>query len=405
MIPSSPPSRSGHALRGILYLIVVLGLAAGVGLMLDGRSGDGLLPDLPGLGSGGPRRGYGDTVIRYADRDYDGAAWVERREAAALRAMMTGKRKRIGTLKFITGLDRDNMWIVDGIGNLFRLRDGHWSYLAPLSQRMRVAAARILADGGIALGGLPARKQPGFAIWRESGKQTFQTGRMGILRSGHIFTLADDYLQFFTVAGAQNSGTNAFQYVGGQFRKLRPDKDRAWFVHSEGNVPIRDMSLPFIRHTATFQSPSRVWGFWQWRNRAAVLRFENGTWFLVHRLTQGAGALRSVWFGEDDAGLFMIAAGPGGLVVSWAAGGAEVDQSVTITPQFTTSTDLIAVWGTDRNNYFVMDSSGTLWQRRDNTWRTLVRGLHDRDVIFTDAWVAPDGSVHAITRNSVYVLD
>ena len=85
--------------------------------------------------------------------------------------------------------------------------------------------------------------------------------------------------------------------------------------------------------------------------------------------------------------------------------GQTVDQSINANPQVPTSSDLIAVWGVDRRNFWVMDSSGTVWRRSDNTWAVVVRGLYDQDVEFRDVYVAPGGAVHAITKNSVFLLD
>lgn len=403
------PSLLRRILRGSAVVAVVLVVAAGIGLLLDRQEGTGSTPGLsrvPGLGQSGPRLGYADTVIRYAERSYEDAAWTERREAGALGALMTtGKGKRLGKLKVVTGLDRDNLWVVDALGNLFRLKDGQWSYKGPVTREgMKVLTARVTADGGVAVGG-QSRKKQGFAVWQEAGTQTFETTPGRKRDSAHIHVLADDYLQYFTAKSAAGGSTAAYRLVAGRMAKLRPDKDRAYFVHSQNNVPLKDLPLPYIRATATFESPSGAYGFWRKRDDGAVLRFENGTWILVDRLTRGVAAVRSVWFGEDGAGRFMIAVGAAGLVFSHPFGGPTVEQSVDATQQVPTTTDLTAVWGVDRNNFHVMDSSGTVWRRADNAWRIVVRGLYDQDVVFVDAYVSPDGAIHAITQDSVYVLD
>jgi hypothetical protein len=352
-----------------------------------------------------PRQGYADSTVRYAERSYEGSAWVELKAAAAISSMITSKKRvRLGPLAIVTGVDRDNLWVVDKVGNLFRLKDGHWSYKGPAVRGMRMLTARATADGGIVVGG-KWRKGEGLAIWRESGLQTFETARSGVLTSGHIHLLADDYINYFTVAGSANFGTYAYRLVSGQLEHIQPQKHRAFFVHTADNVPDEDLRIPYIRETATFASPAEAYGFWRYRDKGAVLRFQNGTWILIDELSRGVTNVRSIWFGKDDDGMFMIAAGLGGLVLSHPFGGKTIEQSVNTSLQVPTTADLIAVWGVDRNNFWVMDSSGTVWRWSDDTWRTVIRGLYDKDVIFRDAYVAPDGVVHAVTKNSIYRLE
>lgn len=349
--------------------------------------------------------GHAGSVIRYADRSYEGSAWVERKEAAAIRSMITSaKGAHVGKLAIVTGTDRDNLWVVDKIGNMFRLKDGHWSYNGPAARGMRVLTARAMADGGIVVGG-KSHKNHGLAIWRDSGLQTFETARSGVLVSGHIFLLADDYMQYFTIAGAANIGTHAYRVVSDRIQQLEPRKHPAFFIHTADNVPDKDMRLPYILATTTFASPGEAYGFWRHRDKGAVLRFQNGTWILIDRISRGVSDVRSAWFGEDQSGKFMIAAGIGGLVLAHPFGGKTVEQSVNTSLQVPTTADLIAVWGIARNNYWVMDTSGTVWRRSDDTWRPVIRGLYDQDILFRDAYVAPNGAIHAITDSSIYLLD
>lgn len=356
-------------------------------------------------GGGGPRIGYGDTVIRYAHRTYESAGWQELREAATLSSLAkNGKGDRIGALKRITGLDRDNFWIVDAMGNMFRRKDGHWRYERAIAGGMKALTARVTANGGVIVGGWPSDR--GLAIWQEDRTRTFETARGGVLKSGHIHILADDYVHFFTVAGAANAGTYAFRLVSDRMQHVTPEIDLTFFVHSANNVPNKGISLPHIIATATFASPTEAYGFWKFRDKGAVLRFLNGTWVLIDEIERGVAPVRSVRFGEDDEGTFIIAAGSGGHVLIHPFGAQTIVQSVNADPKAPTNTDLIAVWGVDRRNFWVMDSSGTIWQRADNhTWAVVIRGLYDADVHFIDAYVAPDGAVHAITKNSVYLLD
>ena len=52
-----------------------------------------------------------------------------------------------------------------------------------------------------------------------------------------------------------------------------------------------------------------------------------------------------------------------------------------------------------------MDKNGTVWERSENQWRTVVRGMYREDIEFRDAWVSPDGTVIAITEDAVYRLE
>lgn len=391
MHQSSANKLPGFPVRWIVLPVALVIVAVGLWFFLSHK--------------GGPILGYAGSVVRYADRNYESSAWVERREAAAISSMVTTEKGvRLGKLAVVTGLDRDNLWVVDKVGNLFRLKDGHWSYNGPIARGMVVVTARATADGGVVVGGMP-RKGQGLAIWRDTGLQTFDTARSGVLADGHIHVLADDYINYFTIAGAGNAGTNAYQVVSGRMEQIQPQKNRAFFVQTSDNVPDKDLILPYIRATATFKPLTEAYGFWQFRDKGAVLRFQNGTWYVIDKLSRGVAEVRSIWFGEDADGKFMIAAGLGGLVLSHPFGGATVDQSVNTNMQVPTSAALIAAWGIDRNTFWVMDSSGTVWRRSDNIWQMVIRGLYDRDVIFRDAYVDPIGVVTAITDNSIYVLD
>jgi hypothetical protein len=67
--------------------------------------------------------------------------------------------------------------------------------------------------------------------------------------------------------------------------------------------------------------------------------------------------------------------------------------------------DLISIWGVDRDQFWVMDRSGTVWEWSSRNWREVVRGMYDSDVLFKSAWVSPTGEIFAISeKNKLYRL-
>ena len=51
-----------------------------------------------------------------------------------------------------------------------------------------------------------------------------------------------------------------------------------------------------------------------------------------------------------------------------------------------------------------MDDSGTVWQRSDDQWTIVIRGMDPNEVTFIDAWVSPTGVVIAVTEDAIYRL-
>ena len=169
--------------------------------------------------------------------------------------------------------------------------------------------------------------------------------------------------------------------------------------------------IALLLEPATF-SAQRT-GYALWANaghdvKPMIVRFEEGRWVTVEEVeaefyTWKYKGINAVWFGRDDE-VFVVIVGDAGRVVLHRIGGTSLEQTAP-TPESTTSLELIAVWGVSSEHYWVMDSNGSVWERRANQWRLVVRGLYDDDVSFRAAWVAPGGSVFALTKDHLYRLD
>ncbi len=93
------------------------------------------------------RRGYGDTILRYEDRGYDGAKWEKLPEGEAARIAASPPNENSGHFGAIRGWDDDNYWITTDQRKavLFRVREGTWSIAGAFedaheSQFLRVEA-------------------------------------------------------------------------------------------------------------------------------------------------------------------------------------------------------------------------------------------------------------------------
>jgi hypothetical protein len=223
-----------------------------------------------------------------------------------------------------------------------------------------------------------------------------------------ITTIAPD---LFYYSWWENSGlaTIVAKVANGQLIKMSEDKYKEAFVHQDDNTPLKEFPVAHIRHTRA-ASVGRAFGIaykrWRmYRERCKVVRFENGMWYALGDLPERYDGFNDAWICSDK-GLFrfLVVVDGDGYVHLQRSDGSGLDQPVT-SAQETTSLNLIKVWGVGPEKYWVMDRSGTIWERTATESRVVVRGMYRDDVNFVDAWVSPMGTVIALTDKQVYRLD
>ncbi len=143
------------------------------------------------------------------------------------------------------------------------------------------------------------------------------------------------------------------------------------------------------------------------QNRYKLVRFRDGIWYdvadLKHTESQSERPIYCAWIGGSVEAPTVALAGPRGWVQVQRIGAGRHEQALA-PPQFPTSLDSISVWGVSPEKYWVMDTSGTVWERAGSDSRVVVRGLKQDDVAFRGAWVSPTGTVFAITDDHLYRL-
>jgi hypothetical protein len=404
--PEAPAQRRGSTFRIRRRTIAILGLCAFLLAAISVAIRWGAVVEaVPGLSAfSDHERGFGDSIVRYRDRSYEGAKWVKVKESKSLAsaANIAGE----STLEFqkVTGWDDDDVWFsgaLDGGGDddagIFKLSGGHWSFAGRLRRGRGNQTLRLLdrdtayfAGDWATVGGL----------WRVSsrGVSLLQEIRTDAGRPiGGIATIAPDLCFFF------HQRTSVFKVAGDRVTEMRLDKYKETYLHARDNTPDHDCDasrVELIKGTAVGQSyavfPKLFGG-------CKLGRFENGLWYDIAEITTREPP-KSFWVGGTEASKFFVLAGDRGWVHFHRLDGEKVDQPVAI-PQENTSRTLILVWGASADKYWVMDTHGTVWERSGEKSRVVVRGLNRDGVEFVDAWASPRGTVFAITREQIYRLE
>lgn len=388
---------------------MVLGAAVtvgSVGLLYSMRS---VLPPVPGLSDGGRhRRGFADTIIHYANRSYSGASWQMLKESGA-----TGEMTRVfasGDLSLcwsVAGWDDDNFVVARRLGQLFHVRNGHWSF-----------AGKVDEPGSLRL------LNPGTILITINGceKKLFQISSQGIQDRGTILKscnrhrqeiapISNDLIYVFSHGeGGVGWDSGVLEVANSRSSEVSVAKHKKAFVHTPDNAVLKEYPAYAIRWVSCWKE-GEAYGI-AYRASAAffdpdsclkhVVHFVNGLWYAEDDIKTCA-TLRDTWFGEDHAGRFAILVGDNGYIQRAYIGGTKIEQSVRAATE-PTSLSLIKVWGASADKYWVMDDNGTIWEREGEDSRVVVRGLRDRDVKFVAAWISPTGNVIAITEKHVYRL-
>ena len=400
VIPSPASSSRGNTTQTIRRRTVLKGVVAavvlgGVSYILAHRP----WKIWPSLGS--YRRGYADTIIRYANRTYDQARWQKLEETAAI-----GDAARIAAagdaslLHRISGWDDDNFVVTRQSGTIVQYRDGHWSLLARIEDADDPVPRMLDADNVLIAGDDTAKH-----LFQASAHGVVDLGEIG--RSGNhaqleITPIASDLIYAYSSEG-QNG---ILKVADGRGTQLSWETKEA-FVHTAENVPLKEYPVALVRYTAVWEAGA-AYGiahqpYWSDNSKRKVVRYQNGIWYAVDDLPEKYIQLHDAWISGTNESPFVVLVGEDGYVLVSNIGAGKLEQSVPAAQEITSRT-LIKVWGADSRKYWVMDENGTVWERNDAESRVVVRGLRKDDVTFLDAWVSPTGTVFAITEQHVYRL-
>lgn len=395
-------------------------MGAVVLVMLMVLIGAGLLWTV-GVG-GGSERGYADTVMRYADRSYEGASWQVVRETSSLGSLGAGSQRNDKVkLARIFGYDEDNLWVIDIKGPVFRLQEGHWKYVFTIPNRNsnEMPHGRIIDRDTLLVGGdwstqvhrINGQGVRSFDLYAGHSPRSVNSEP---LRPGDaIVPFAPGIIYLAT--GSRYTGTS-HKITGDDIDLLDPAKghQESVIVDDNGN-PIRVnknyyVNSPTLRDLWLAITPSEgeVLGVARINQRGVepmLVTYRSGTWCRLDDITlPGPYNYSTGWLSRDEQGkAFCVFVGKGQAVVY------RQDQGTTTHPinvaTAVTGLDLINVWGESPTHFWVMDRTGSVWEFRDGEWRQLIRGMLEDDVVFTDSWVSHDGVVFALTQDTLYKLD
>ena len=375
-------SRKGFMLAA-LFLVGLLALMA---LILKSMP-NALNPD-------GYRRGFADSVIRYANRNYENAKWKQIYSRGRL--LPEGS-----TFYGVSGWDRSNFAVFGELGfdGLLLLSvNGDWRVHRFST---RVENGRFLEQEKLLLilagGGSGEYKLVTFdsAGHRELGEM--ENAQRPHLLAPDVFVVSD------------------YRYYKCSANKLTDieRQSRDYYVLTRENtiaetdVKQRDtrkeaMKAGDLRSVTTLQ-PGKALGLWSTWGGSAIVRYHDGSWYFAQEL-QGFDEhekLDKAWF-MDERNMVAI----GAVKIARVADGVFTQQSLEVSGQEYRADTLLAVWGHSLSRYWVADAKGNVFEFNGSRWRLLARGPDFKaSEGFRSIWASPEGSLIAVTEDAVFCFE
>jgi hypothetical protein len=406
--PSNLKKAQTKSRRWLVAWVVGLSIAAmlTLGIYLRREQVASVLPSMGGV-LVPYQRGFGDTVLQYADRSYENASWKKLKEGDALAAMadLYNSGSSAIRLRGVIGWDENSYWVTACTewgwkALVFRCHDGHWSIQDKLATNSINKTCQRLLD-------------PDTLLFT-TGEHLYEISRRGTVDhkpssdrafygAAEICPVFPDLYYFLIDRGYKNG--SALKVSGGKRTLMNQDTYKEATVHRTDNTPLREYAVGKIKHTRTL-APGKAIGIHPWDDNyyhPKLVAFREGTWYEVMDLPRRR--VNDAWvYAKSGTPEFLVTVGADGIVHTHPLGGEGRDLSVSV-PQEMTYPKLIKVWGVSPDKFWVMDKSGTVWERKGTDWRVVVRGLYRDDVEFVDAWVSPKGNVIAVTEKHVYCLE
>lgn len=407
--PVPHPGRWGRvaAATGAILGVVVLALALAPFLRRSPQPDGEGHPVTPassgGQGQHGEKtsldRGVADTVLRYADRSYQGATWKKQTDAIALAALAPLKRD-LGFnevyLRGVLGWDNDDYRVIADdrlTGLVFRSRKGKWSFEARLDGA-KYPTARLLARDRLALAPGYDRAESSLYLLSPDG-----TTRHGAIRGCRaILPVGDDA---FYCACADHP---LVKFAAGKRQDVRDSKADAAFVLREDGTPLRDYPVNGIVLSRAY-ADGRAFGVVAGAVPAPrLVEYREGKWTARAELPQGFKVADGWLCCAGGSPSCFVLVGKSGQVRLHHFDGRSIDSPVPAGPS---APDLACVWGVDSTKFRVMDRRGNVWERRGAEWHAAVKGMSfaKEDEPFVAAWANPSGRVIAVTARDVYALE
>jgi hypothetical protein len=316
-------------------------------------------------------------------------------------------------------VDDDNYWVVGTTwvsgrehGAVFGMRDGDWKLSARMSDGFASEPViRVLDDETVVVGAHRSATRgahPKVYVVDGGGTTAHELAKPSRASLPSGLVLAPTASDTFYVL----TWEPPLRIASGGVTHLREGRDEAFWVHDpETNSPLK-YPIYEILASESFE-PGQAYGLWTRRigrdappgSKPMIIEHrENGLWYRLDELPfDKHDWIRCVWFGRAESDAFCVIGGLDGTVYVHHIGGETVEQSVDVIEDGTIG-DLCAVWGVNPDEYWVMDNTGTVWQRSDNRWESVIRGMDRDNVTFEDAWVSPAGNIYAVSADALFRL-
>jgi hypothetical protein len=383
--------------QGLRWTMAIVAIIIAIGVYVRREDFAAVIPGLGGFVTE-YKRGFGDTIVKYRDRSYDGAAWKKVQGSESLSIMASlGTQNSGATFWRIAGWDDDHYWVAESDGSVFRFQNKSWTFLGQCQNGDYPVPAVLNQDQLLLLGG-----QHRSHLYELSPAGTVDYGELGWHggRDLRLLPVAPDLFYAFS------SGGSLAKISDGKLSQMPEDKFKESFVHKTDNTPLKEFLVKRITNTQTYGEGKAI-GLVDpihGNGKRKIVSFQNGVWYELEELTEKKD-FTNCWLACDgDSPTSLVLVGEHGHVLAHTIKGKSIQQSVT-SAQEKTSLNLINVWGVNLEKYWVLDESGTVWERHGTDSRVVVRGLYRDDVKFRQAWVSPRGSVYAITEHDLYCLE
>ncbi len=392
MATLTPSVRAGGARLGIVAAVAVLALAVAVWLARH--------PGQRASGTGGGKAVVG-SVVRFADRNYEGSVWTKKYAAANL-GDLPALGIRAAKLDQIIGTDDDRVWVVDRKGVVFRRSDGHWELAANQPDVSRPVIGVIDRDT-ILLGG---RWRSSLYLVQAHGVRPLEGESAQMLVARHVVTPVAPDLSYI------HTGRQTLRLLEGKLTLVSPGDQKDSIVVDEFGAPVtvargRVMTPNDFAYTATF-APGEVYAIWMNSIYGVrLVEYRDGAWVMLEELSipgRETSSLTAGWIGRDAEGKLFAVFGGAATAVVYRQGDGVTRYPIGVVSGASLGAP-IAAWGTGPERFYLMDASGSIWERSNDRWRPIVRGLLDQKLAFNDAWVGPQGQIYAITDDALYQLE
>jgi hypothetical protein len=389
----TPPSRP-FSIRLALLGTAALALVVMVGYLAF--SGGGLV-------RADYERGFAGTVVRYADGGYEGTSWKKLYAAANLGNLPVVGQRTV-ELQRITGVDEQNLWIADKKGVVFRLTDGHWQIVANRPDASD-PLVWLIDDQTLLMGGGYYAQDHIYLVEPGGVRSVAYEGRLQPLRANQTVTPIASGLSYV------HTYRETYKLLEGRLTLSTPGTKKDSLVVDTDGAPVNIANSPMtpnlFRYSATF-SPGETYAVWMHKAFGArLVKYRDGAWVMLEEIGLARSAIdtfTAAWISRDDEGGVFIVFGGVGAAVLYQQGRGVMHYPIN-TATAASRMKLIAVWGAGPKRFWVMDESGSVWERSDDHWRQVIGGLFDEKINFKDAWVSPNGVVFAVSNDALYRLN